>query len=332
LPFTKHSLFITGQFSVIVLGLSTNGLSHFILSGDPSFRFSGPLNSKGALVHIRFAAHPPSIQPAVTSGSLSSNTPAYPPSPLATSSTDSADPRPNYLVPGLSAFLPSAAPISRPSSAPSHQRHHHFYNSLAPFIPNDRRALSETPRISSPMPSRSPDFKKNDIYAASAKMHSLEPKTADHNRKHHRLGATALGPRSGGVQKRGRGGRSTSLAAVTDLMPYHQYRARQRRDAAMGESVWDDELEAAFMEGETLISLGRCAIILCRLLICATADLNIPNLGRTKLNVDGKLSGRNELIADYIYKLTGKRRTRKQVSSHIQVLKNLLKNNPDGKQ
>ena len=45
--------------------------------------------------------------------------------------------------------------------------------------------------------------------------------------------------------------RTLSASAVQrDLVPYHQYRARQRRDASMeGESVWDEELEEAFMEG-----------------------------------------------------------------------------------
>lgn len=47
----------------------------------------------------------------------------------------------------------------------------------------------------------------------------------------------------------------------------------------------------------------------------------IPKLGRRKVLVNGKPCGRNELIGIYIERKTGHSRNRKQVSSHIQVLK-----------
>ncbi|KAF9922177.1 hypothetical protein FBU30_007728 [Linnemannia zychae] len=69
------------------------------------------------------------------------------------------------------------------------------------------------------------------------------------------------------------------------------------------EEVWPDNVENAFME----------------------AIKEIPKLGRRKVPLNEKHYGRNELIAAYILKETQQARTRKQVSSHIQVLKNTRK-------
>ncbi|KAE8414364.1 TEA/ATTS domain family-domain-containing protein [Aspergillus pseudocaelatus] len=89
---------------------------------------------------------------------------------------------------------------------------------------------------------------------------------------------------------------------------YLEYRARPRRDTGKdGEPVWSDELEDALQEA-----------------LEAT-----PPMGKRKWSERGKSYGRNQLIAEYIYKLTGKRRTREQVSSHLQVLDSFLKGDPD---
>jgi transcriptional enhancer factor len=56
---------------------------------------------------------------------------------------------------------------------------------------------------------------------------------------------------------------------------------------------------------------------------------NIPKLGRRKITIGGKPHGRNELIGHYIRLATGKERSRKQISSHIQVIKGKMKNHPN---
>lgn len=65
--------------------------------------------------------------------------------------------------------------------------------------------------------------------------------------------------------------------------------------------IWSEDVEAAFEE----------------------VLLIIPKNGLNKIKISGRLCGRNELISDYILTKTGKYRSRKQVSSHIQVIKNL---------
>lgn len=54
-------------------------------------------------------------------------------------------------------------------------------------------------------------------------------------------------------------------------------------------------------------------------------------MGRKKYMLEGVLKGRNELVQDSIYRDTGITRDRKQISSHLQVLKGHLKGIPVGK-
>lgn len=77
--------------------------------------------------------------------------------------------------------------------------------------------------------------------------------------------------------------------------------AQSQASASQDNDIWSDDVENAFEEVLKII----------------------PKNGLNKIKISGRSCGRNELISDYILNKTGKFRTRKQVSSHIQVIKNL---------
>ncbi|KAF2094091.1 TEA-domain-containing protein [Rhizodiscina lignyota] len=88
---------------------------------------------------------------------------------------------------------------------------------------------------------------------------------------------------------------------------YRKYREKQKNSNDK-EQKWPENMELVF----------------CRALV------EHPPMGRRKLTTepDTKLQGRNELIAAFIQRETGVQRGRKQVSSHIQVLKPMVKHDP----
>ncbi|KAI9805824.1 MAG: hypothetical protein M1825_000438 [Sarcosagium campestre] len=104
---------------------------------------------------------------------------------------------------------------------------------------------------------------------------------------------------------------SNDYESIWNSTAYQQYRARQKKSDGLhsADSVWPDHLEESF----------KAALAL------------IPPIGRRKLPKNGKPCGRNELIVDYILlKNPGTKGIgRKQVSSHIQVLKGFMSGNRD---
>ncbi|KAL8971241.1 MAG: hypothetical protein Q9183_001141 [Haloplaca sp. 2 TL-2023] len=91
---------------------------------------------------------------------------------------------------------------------------------------------------------------------------------------------------------------------------YIRYREKQREKAKNHngqELTWPDPLEHAFQLALRLV----------------------PPVGRRKKYIDGKLRGRNEEISQVLKSWTGIHRDRKQISSHIQVLKGFMGENAE---
>ena len=107
---------------------------------------------------------------------------------------------------------------------------------------------------------------------------------------------------------------------------YAKYRAKgSKDDDKNGEKKWPDHLEQAFCRGKFRTRSFRRGTLLTHTIL---ALVEYPPMGRKKLQFKDKQRGRNELITDWLEMATGQKRDRKQVSSHIQVLKPFVQDDP----
>ncbi|KAG5438873.1 hypothetical protein PCK2_000901 [Pneumocystis canis] len=119
------------------------------------------------------------------------------------------------------------------------------------------------------------------------------------------LGEISQNIESSGVLKAGSGTRDSSSGKLRGRVFKKTHMECEKREN-LGEKVWPVDVEEAFMDGMHLNQSKNVR------LIYGIAIAHIPKLGRRKIVVGSKPCGRNELIADYIYRRTGKIRTRKQ--------------------
>lgn len=106
---------------------------------------------------------------------------------------------------------------------------------------------------------------------------------------------------------------------------YLKYRSRQRRNLGKdGNVVWSDILEEAFQRGK------QPPLSLCHVPELTEIALRAYRpLRRQKDMLYGEQKGSNEWISHYIKQMTGITRKRKQISSHIQVLKHFMSDNTE---
>lgn len=121
---------------------------------------------------------------------------------------------------------------------------------------------------------------------------------------------------------------------------FQAYRKRQAERESQGPQKWPEAAEEAFLDGTEHISWQPFLFLSLFKLTFDIAFLLIPQIGKMKYSLRGKLNGRNMLIGEYIWldyvanlppgvqPDPKERKERKQVSSHIQVLKNFLNKHP----
>ncbi|KAF4152761.1 hypothetical protein CNMCM6069_001731 [Aspergillus lentulus] len=179
-----------------------------------------------------------------------------------------------------------------------HRKSESLMNSFPELIGSEAQIPEALSRGSQILDSDPPKQRNTERLLSHIAFDSEEPKPQPTTRLEP-VHADETGPNHAGARR----GRS-----YLKSQKYLEYRARPRRDTGKdGEPVWPDELEDAFQQA---------------------LEAN-PPMSRRKWSEQGKSYGRNELIAQYIYKITGKKRTRQQVSSHLQVLDSFLKGDPD---